>query len=110
MLSSLNSYSQKRVLMLFADNSNNKHLKSQLALLSADQKGVDERDIAVKTFYAGTDQKTFNMRKIKSPFAVILIGKDGGEKLRSTSPVTLKNMYGLIDAMPMRKIEMQRRP
>ena len=35
-------------------------------------------------------------------FAVILIGKDGGVKLRKTEPVKRQELYGLIDQMPMR--------
>ena len=43
-------------------------------------------------------------------FLVILIGKDGGEKLNSRTPVTAAQLERLIDSMPMRKSEMQREP
>ena len=43
-------------------------------------------------------------------FLVILIGKDGGEKLNSRTPVTAAQLERLIDSMPMRKGEMQRDP
>ncbi len=39
-------------------------------------------------------------------FAAILIGKDGGEKRRSSSSVDLAALFGQIDAMPMRRREM----
>jgi hypothetical protein len=39
-------------------------------------------------------------------FLVILIGKDGGEKLNSRTPVPLDKLEQLIDSMPMRKTEM----
>lgn len=38
-------------------------------------------------------------------FVVILIGKDGGEKLRSQTPVTMERLIKVIDAMPMRQKE-----
>ena len=43
-------------------------------------------------------------------FAVILLGKDGGEKLRSTTPITIDRLNRTIDAMPMRQQEMRRHP
>jgi hypothetical protein len=36
----------------------------------------------------------------------LLIGKDGGVKLRSSEPVSVKDIFGLIDSMPMRRQEM----
>ena len=36
-------------------------------------------------------------------FLVILIGKDGGEKLSSRTPVPVDQLERLIDSMPMRK-------
>jgi hypothetical protein len=38
-------------------------------------------------------------------FLVILIGKDGGEKLNSPKPVTVDQLKQLIDSIPMRKSE-----
>lgn len=45
-------------------------------------------------------------------FQVILIGKDGLVKLKSDQPVTTRDLFGLIDSMPMRRQEMevQRKP
>ena len=43
-------------------------------------------------------------------FAVVLLGKDGGEKLRVTAPVSMERLNRTIDAMPMRKDEMKARP
>jgi len=41
------------------------------------------------------------------PFQVYLIGKDGTVKLRSAEPVPVKDIFGLIDSMPMRRQEME---
>jgi hypothetical protein len=40
-------------------------------------------------------------------FTVILIGKDGGEKLRSSIPLSVDTLRSTIDAMPMRQDEMR---
>ena len=40
-------------------------------------------------------------------FAVLLIGKDGGVKLRSDVPLTADRIFATIDSMPMRQREMR---
>ncbi len=42
-------------------------------------------------------------------FMVILIGKDGGEKFRQDRNVELKQIFKIIDAMPMRQQEMKKK-
>jgi len=42
-------------------------------------------------------------------FTVILIGKDGEEKLRSMGQVSMEELFSLIDAMPMRQSEIRER-
>ena len=42
-------------------------------------------------------------------FTVILVGKDGGVKLKQKSRVMLKDIFDLIDAMPMRQEEMRQK-
>lgn len=39
-------------------------------------------------------------------FTVVLIGKDGGEKLRINEVPDLRSVYAVIDGMPMRSREM----
>lgn len=43
-------------------------------------------------------------------FAVLLIGKDGGEKYRLYEVPELEEIFALVDGMPMRQDEMQRKP
>ena len=45
----------------------------------------------------------------RGSFQILLIGKDGGVKLRSSEPVSVKDIFGLIDSMPMRQQEMESR-
>lgn len=44
----------------------------------------------------------------RNSFTVVLVGKDGGEKLRSDQPVSWDKLQGTIDSMPMRQAEMRR--
>ncbi|MGI4829869.1 MAG: DUF4174 domain-containing protein [Janthinobacterium lividum] len=41
-------------------------------------------------------------------FTVILIGKDGGAKLKSSKPISMSKLNETIDAMPMRQDEMRK--
>lgn len=42
-------------------------------------------------------------------FAVVLIGRDGGEKFRSDDPVSVEELFSKIDEMPVRRREMRER-
>lgn len=44
----------------------------------------------------------------ENQFTVLLLGEDGGIKLRSNAPVAVSRLNSLIDAMPDRKVEMER--
>jgi len=46
-------------------------------------------------------------RVAKGDTTVILVGKDGGEKLRTGDLADLERIFRLIDSMPMRRREMQ---
>jgi hypothetical protein len=46
----------------------------------------------------------------ENAFSVLLIGKDGGEKLRVNEVPDLSAIYDLIDGMPMRSREMSANP
>lgn len=58
------------------------------------------------------EQQSLLRRKYDVPvddFEFILIGKDGTVKLRTKKPVLSRELFGLIDSMPMRKEEMRRK-
>ena len=58
---------------------------------------------AAATLKAEDLRKTYGVEE--DGFAVVLIGKDGGEKLRSTDPVAAEKLTDLVDTMPMRQRE-----
>ena len=45
----------------------------------------------------------------KENFEVILIGLDGGIKLRQTEVLTKEDLFNIVDAMPMRRSELSRK-
>lgn len=83
-------------------------VKQQWELLQKDSIGLTERDIQL-TLVApgGKEYQKFSVNPL-DPFTVILVGRDGGEKYRSTEVTSTKQFFTLIDAMPMRKVEMRK--
>jgi hypothetical protein len=82
--------------------------KTQLTFLANDSAGVAERDIVIEKFEATeAAAKKYNVNP--KEFTVLLIGKDGYEKYRDNKPIELKDLFALIDSMPMRKNEMERK-
>lgn len=109
-----------RPVIVFADQRDSVLLAEQRRLLDADPAGLAERHIVV--VQAIDDAVIVDNKPVKTrpadlrrrygvapdaPFAVLLIGKDTGVKLRRDEPVALDRLFGLIDAMPMRQREMR---
>ena len=66
---------------------------------------VGERPLSTHAAAALREQ----LRLVSGQLTTVLIGKDGGEKLRRTNDVDLFEILGLIDTMPMRRQEMRER-
>lgn len=113
-----------RPVLVFEVGSDDERANKQLAMLQADQPGLDERQITLIRVPADdTANITQDGRAIVevSPadlrqhfnvgdgFAFLLVGKDTGVKLRSLDPVSLDVLFATIDMMPMRRNEMRRR-
>jgi hypothetical protein len=115
-MDSLSQYAWKhRVLILFGSSGDQK-LAQQVQILKGKTKDLAERDMVVFTVIGDDvrpvygDASKVDARKLRQDagirsgnFQAILVGKDGGVKLRSQTVVTDSNMFGLIDRMPMRK-------
>ena len=104
-------FRSKRKILLIAADKNVASLLEQQKILRADSQGIEERDLVIETHLSDNHNKDlFTKYNAQStPFLFILIGKDGGEKLRSPQVVTTRQLFGLIDQMPMRRGEMERR-
>lgn len=98
-----------RRLYIFGKEQHALVLKQQVILLRKDSQGLAERDIQIIPVTKESSLwKTF--KALPTDFTIILIGKDGGEKYRSNQLLQPSFLYGLIDAMPMRKNEIKNRP
>ena len=102
---------ERRVLLVSAPNAQDAALAAQRRIVAGWQSAGEARDLRVVEVVGGevagaTDAASALRRKYRLPgkdFAAILIGKDGGEKLRSARPIPATVLEDTIDAMPMRR-------
>ena len=104
----------RRVLLFYGTPSGG--LTEQQRKLQSAQAELDDRDMDVITLDASsiaTADRQFLVQTYKlNPnvsFTGWLIGKDGGVKETYRHPVDPAQLFGLIDKMPMRKIEMRKK-
>ena len=114
---------EKRVLLIFADDASDEHYKQQLQMLEQVKTGLDDRKLVRITLtdgeparYEGQPLNEESTRQIRARFApetdrfsFVLLGLDGGEKLRSETPVSMNDLFARIDRMPMRARELRNR-
>lgn len=108
-----------RVVLVFAPAGGGK-LDKQVDALLLDKAALAERDMLVLAIAGSEVSASFGkaagpldaaaLRQAyavaaDAPFTVILVGKDGGEKLRAERPVAARDLFGLVDAMPVRRRE-----
>ena len=126
---------KNRILVIFADKDNNQSnqlFRKQIELFSSHKEGLKERDLITFQVFKEKDTEkgiTPNQKSISSSdieqlkkrfdfsyqdnktednFAVFLVGKDGGTKLKTENEIlNLEKLFGTIDAMPMRQNEMR---
>lgn len=112
---------QNRLLLIFADTDSNEYYKKQIREFDGHIAGFQERDLKVFHLFAQSQSRLGNQPLDKNDvlnlyqkseveqgdFSLILIGKDGTEKLRSLRVLPTSKLFSRIDAMPMRQNEMQ---
>jgi hypothetical protein len=102
---------KNRLILLFAPAPDDAFSGGQKACFHESQAALSDRDIVVLEFVRGRD-KSDAWERFEVPqdvFHCLLVGKDGSVKLRRTSVVEPEELFSLIDAMPMRQQEMQRK-
>ena len=107
-----------RVLLIFAPDVNSPLLKKQQEIIKINKKGMDDRDLVIWLFIYGKHVKVNNnvmphlptqrfyqrFNISKKNFHIILIGKDGEQKISEIQKIiSKKELFSLIDAMPMRR-------
>ncbi len=96
-----------RPVVVFADSPADPRYVQQLQNIENDVDALRERDVVV---LVDTDPGTLSpLREALRPrgFMLVLIGKDGGVKLRKPAPWTVRELSRSIDKMPMRQQEIR---
>jgi hypothetical protein len=102
---------KKRVVLIYAPEGSEKQLDRQQELLRSHHSEMAARDVTQIVLRNGAENaKLVDRFKLSGRgFTLLLIGKDGGEKLRSHEVVAPERICRLIDSMPMRQEEMRER-
>ena len=115
---------QRRPLLLFAPAESDPRLVEAVRRIDASRCDFADRDMVLGVIVAkGTSTldgqviDTSQASRLLSEFGIgantfsaVLIGKDGGERLRVNEVPDLRAIYGVIDGMPMRSTEMRADP
>ena len=115
---------EHRPLLLFAPTDNDPRVVETLSRIEASRCDFVDRDMVVglvvtegtstldgHVIDADESQRLANQYGISdTAFSVLLIGKDGGEKLRVNEVPDLRTIYAVVDGMPMRSGEMSADP
>ncbi|MUP45298.1 DUF4174 domain-containing protein [Gramella sp. BOM4] len=119
---SLDKYQWKhRLFLVFTEEAESNLLQEQLKLLKKKKEEFEERKLKLIHVIPGKQRELlpvqtqwqnselFQQKKKDSGFEVVLIGLDGGAKLREPKIVQPEEIFDLIDSMPMRQAEMRRK-
>jgi hypothetical protein len=91
---------RNRLLLVFAPSEDDERYRALRRELQRQEHEIVDRDLLI-----------FHILESVNPgqFIVVLIGKDGGEKLRGGREVDIAEIFSLIDSMPMRQREIRER-
>lgn len=115
---------QQRVLIVKSNTKNSKVFKKQILAFENNIQGFEERRLVLYKIidnqftYINYSNPSLNtngqvskslIKKLnpKEDFEVLLIGLDGGIKLRQEQLLTQEKLFATIDAMPMRRSEIR---
>lgn len=114
---------KNRLILILTNDTSLSEYQKQLDEFRSQEKGMGERKLIVyhitPTQYRaglGTTSDWHMSNKLylqfhekEKDFAVLLIGLDGGVKLRQNKLLTCEKLFSAIDIMPMRQAEMRRK-
>lgn len=113
---------QNRIVLIISNDENAAKYQEQLAIFQSNTEGLDDRKLLIgkvmpKRYSLGLENldwidstelyREFSAKK--TDFEVILIGLDGGVKLRQAEVLSLEKLFSTIDVMPMRRAELKRK-
>lgn len=98
---------KKRPVVVFADTSDDPAFAEQMELLRARTEELVLRDVVVITDTDPDARSDLRLKLRPRGFMLVLIGKDGGVKLRKPFPWDVREITRSIDKMPMRQREIR---
>ncbi|MGB7394396.1 MAG: DUF4174 domain-containing protein [Pricia sp.] len=111
---------KNRILLLVDAKPDSEALQSQLSEFTSNRNGLKERSLIIfrvtpDAVYAADESPSemeakdiYDRYDLALDFSgTILIGKDGGSKMKKPFEVSAKTVFDLIDSMPMRRAEMR---
>lgn len=98
---------RNRPVIVFADSINDPRFSEQLALLAQRPDALAQRDVVVITDTDPAAKTALRQKLRPRGFMLVLIGKDGGVKLRKPFPWDVRELTRVIDKMPMRQREIR---
>lgn len=116
---SAHKWNDRLLLILTTENSQYLH-QEQMMILQHNREGLEERKLVIYSVMPHQYKKGMDSAKwMKSSrvhdryseegkeFEVILMGLDGGVKLRQSEILSIEKLFATIDAMPMRRNEIR---
>jgi hypothetical protein len=119
----LSDYQWKNRIILVFGSSSLPEVENQLHEFRSDPMGIMERDLLIMHITENKVRSIMDVNSIplladhvRAQFGIqpgtyrcLLIGKDGGVKLDKSTLISNKYLFSVIDSMPMRRREMQRK-
>lgn len=96
-----------RVLLVFADNSNDPRFASQMELINADPAALRLRDVVVITDTTPSARSNIRQKYRSRGFSLVLLSKDGTVVLRKPRPWDTREISRAIDKLPLRQQEIR---
>lgn len=98
---------EKRPIVVFADTARDPAFIRQLDLLESRKDALEARDVVILTDTNPDELSPLREKLRPRGFMLVLIGKDGGVKLRKPFPWSVRELSRAIDKMPMRQQEIR---
>jgi hypothetical protein len=98
-----------RRIFVFGAGANDTCLQRQIGLVDGAKDGMTQRDVVLQEV-TGTDAHAAALRRrfgVSQGFHVVLLGRDGHVAAASDHPLLPRQIFQVIDSMPMRQEEMR---
>ncbi|MEP2030943.1 MAG: DUF4174 domain-containing protein [Paracoccaceae bacterium] len=98
-----------RPVVVFADSPSDPRFVQQIELLERELEQLEDRDIVVLTDADPAANSPLRTKLRPRGFMLVLLGKDGGVRLRKPLPWSVRELSRVIDKMPIRQQEVRDR-